>query len=60
MTDLKIATAVRVIAGIIVNFIDRWYTPHPRWLGWLAWFLASVPAILYIALDYLQQARKFP
>jgi hypothetical protein len=26
---------------------------------WLAWFLGSVPAALYIVLDYVQQARRF-
>jgi hypothetical protein len=37
MTDLKIATAVMAVAGIVVTFIDRWFAPRPRWLGWLAW-----------------------
>ena len=59
MTDLKRMTAVMVVAGIIVNFIDRWYSPRSRSMRWLAWFLGSVPAVLYIVLDYLQQARRF-
>jgi hypothetical protein len=59
MTDLKIVTAVMVVAGIIVNFVDRLYPPRSRWMRWLAWFLGSVPAVLYIVLDYLQQSRRF-
>jgi len=60
---LKIVTATVVIFGIVVSFLDRWYAPRalllesspnrPWWLAWLVWVLASVPAILYILLDYL-------
>jgi hypothetical protein len=48
MTDLKIMTTVLVVAGIVVTFIDRLLAPRPRWLGGLAWFVASAPALLYI------------
>ena len=61
---LKIVTATVVIVGIVVSFFDRWYAPNalllesspnrPWWLGWLMWVLASVPAILYLLLDYLE------
>jgi hypothetical protein len=61
---LKIVTATVVIVGIVVSFLDRWYAPHslllqsspnrPWWLAWLVWVLTSVPAILYILLDYLE------
>jgi hypothetical protein len=61
---LKIVTATVVIVGIVVSFLDRWYAPRalllesspnrPWWLAWLMWVLTSVPAILYILLDYLE------
>lgn len=61
---LKVVTAMVVIVGIVVSFLDRWYAPHglqlesspnrPWWLAWLVWVLTSVPAILYILLDYLE------
>ncbi len=30
---------------------------RPWWLAWLGWFLTSVPAILYIVLDYPESRR---
>ena len=59
MTELKIVTAVMVFAGIIVNFLDRWSAPRSPWMRWLAWLLGSVPAALYIALDYIEEGRRF-
>jgi hypothetical protein len=61
---LKIVAATVVVVGIVVSFLDRWYAPHalllessprrPWWLAWLGWFLTSIPAVLYIVLDYLE------
>jgi hypothetical protein len=59
MIDLKIMTALMVAVGIIVNFVDRWFAFRSPCMSWLAWFLGSVPAVLYIVLDYLQQSRRF-
>jgi hypothetical protein len=58
---LKAVAGTTLIIGIVINFFERWYSPHrlllasspefPAWLGWLGWILASVAAFVYIAID---------
>ena len=60
---LKDITAIVIIIGAIVSFFNVKLKPHvwlresspkrPKWLPWLSWILTSIPAILYIILDYL-------
>lgn len=68
ITSLKIVAGTLVVVGIVVGFIELRHAPHtlllessphrPRWFSkWIGWFLTSIPAILYIVLDYLAASR---
>ena len=58
---LKAVAGTTLVIGIVINFFERWYSPHhlllnsspefPGWLGWLGWILASIAALVYIAID---------
>ena len=64
ITSLKIIAGTLVVVGVVVGFIELRFRPHhlalessptrPRWLPeGIGWFLTSITAILYLALDYL-------
>jgi uncharacterized protein involved in cysteine biosynthesis len=62
--ELKIITAVLVVVGAVVGFINNKLSPdaillesspeRPEWLPWLSWILSSLAAILYIVLDFIE------
>lgn len=63
IAEIKILAASLVFVGIVLGFINLRLEPHslflesspdrPSWLPWLAWFLSSFAAILYIVLDFM-------
>lgn len=60
---IKIVFGTLVIIGLVINFFERWFSPHtlllesspsfPSWLGWLGWSVAATATIGYFALDVL-------
>jgi len=51
------------VGGLLINFFERWFTPHhlllesspkfPAWMGWLGWTVAAIAAVDYFVLDII-------
>ena len=57
----KVICGTLVAVGLVINFFERWFTPHtlmlesspnfPAWLGWIAWVVAALAAVGYFVID---------